>query len=38
MMQDFAVKEFILPIEVHKEFIQSLLSGSPNYNILDAKL
>jgi len=32
------VKEFLLPTSVHKQFIQTLLEGSPNYDILDAKL
>jgi len=38
MKDDFAVKEFMLPIEIHKKFMESFISGSPNYNILESKL
>jgi len=38
MLQDFAVKEFLLPIEVHSEFMTSLLSGSPNYDLLNVQM
>jgi len=35
MEKDPAVQEFLLPTEVHAQFLKSFLSGSPNYDLLE---
>ena len=34
MKDDPAVKEYILTEEVHVDFVKSMPTGSPNYNML----
>ena len=37
MRQDPAVKQYILEDDIHAEFFKSMVSGSPNYNMLLGK-